>query len=105
MKGGESETELVISSTAQGPAKNTIKIDMLLLTDSHKIIEAAKTKFYLDCWQSDTVTRYVSEGTVMQLYRPTRHYETVCHCLLGYVSVIFMIYCGITLLKFSSLSY
>ena len=24
---GENETELVVSSTAQGPAKNTIKID------------------------------------------------------------------------------
>ena len=32
-KGGESETELVVSSTAQGPAKNAIKIDVLL-TDS-----------------------------------------------------------------------
>ena len=29
----ESETELVVSSTAQGPAKNAIKIDVLL-TDS-----------------------------------------------------------------------
>ena len=41
----------------------------------------------------------------MQLYRPTRHYETVCYCLLGYVSVVFLIYCAIALLKFSSLSY
>ena len=32
-KGGESETELVVSSTMQGPAKNAIKIDVLL-TDS-----------------------------------------------------------------------
>ena len=32
-KGGESETELVVSSTAQGLAKNAIKIDVLL-TDS-----------------------------------------------------------------------
>ena len=32
-EGGESETELVISSTAQGPAKNTIdndRVDVLL---------------------------------------------------------------------------
>ena len=29
-KGGESETELVVSSTAQGPPKNAIKIDVLV---------------------------------------------------------------------------
>ena len=28
-----SETELIVSSTVQGPAKNTIKIDMLLTDD------------------------------------------------------------------------
>ena len=36
-KGGESETELVISSIAQGPAKNTIdkdRVDVLLTDDS-----------------------------------------------------------------------
>ena len=36
-KGGESEAELVISSTAQGPAKNTIdkgRVDVLLTDDS-----------------------------------------------------------------------
>ena len=33
LQGGESETELIVSSTAQAPPKNTIKIDVLL-TDS-----------------------------------------------------------------------
>ena len=36
-KGGESETELVISSAAQGPSKNTIdkdRVDVLLTDDS-----------------------------------------------------------------------
>ena len=35
----------------------------------------------------------------MQLYRPTRHYETVCHCLLGYVLMVFMINCAIAFIK------
>ena len=47
-KGGESETELVISSTAQGPAKNTIdkdRVDVLLTDDSRLVTEAIKN-FY-----------------------------------------------------------
>ena len=84
-KGGESETELVVSSTTQGLAKNAIKIDVLL-TDSDNTERQLKLKFLL------TVGRHYVEGTIMQLYRPTRHYETVCHCLLGYVSVVFIIY-------------
>ena len=40
------------------------------------------------------------ELAIMQLYRPTQHYETVSHCMLGYVSVVFMIYCAMALLNF-----
>ena len=36
----------------------------------------------------------------MQLYSPTRHYETACRLLLGYVSVVFMICCAMALLSF-----
>ena len=42
------------------------------------------------------------EGTS---YRPTYHYETICHCMLGYVSVVCMIYCALALLNVSSRSY
>ena len=41
----ESETELV-SPTAQGPAKNAIKIDVLL-TDSDN---RGSQKIFIDCW-------------------------------------------------------
>ena len=39
-----------------------------------------------------TVGRYYVEGTIMQLHRPTRHYETVIVYLDRPVSVVFMIY-------------
>ena len=54
-KGGESETELVVSSTAQGPAKNAIKIDVLL-TDSDN---SGRLKLYFLL----TVGRHYVEGT------------------------------------------
>ena len=53
--GGESETELVVSSTTQRPAKNTIKIDVLL-TDSDN---SGRLKLYFLL----TVGRHYVEGT------------------------------------------
>ena len=42
--------------------------------------------------------------TVVDLQAYTTLYETVCHCLLGSVSVVFKIYRAMALLKFSSRS-
>ena len=44
-KGGESETELVVSSTAQGPAKNAIKIDVLLIPADSDSTVRGRLKF------------------------------------------------------------
>ena len=58
----ESETELAVSSTVQGPAKNAIKIDVLL-TDS----DNRENLNFLLTVGTDTMT--LCEGTIMQLYR------------------------------------
>ena len=42
--------------------------------------------------------------TAVDLQAYTTLYETVCHCLLGSVSVVFKIYRAMALLKFSSCS-
>ena len=42
--------------------------------------------------------------TAVDLQAYTTLYETVCHCLLGSVSVVFKIYRAMALLKFSSRS-
>ena len=102
-EGGESETELVISSTAQGPAKNTIDKDRVdvLLNDDCMITEAIKI-FLL------TVGTERWRGLSCSC-RPTGLHGTmrlsVIICLLGSVSVVFKIYCAMALLKFSSRGY
>ena len=101
-KGGESETELVVSSTAQGPAKNTIDKDRVDVLLNHSDESA---------WWQRQLKVLLTVGTegwrgLSRSCRPTGLHRTmrlsVIICLLGSVSVVFKIYRAMALLKFSS---
>ena len=101
-EGGESETELVVSSTAQGPAKNTIDKDRVdvLLNDDCMITEAIKIFLTVgtEGWRGLSCSCRLTG-----LHGITR--LSVIICLLGSVSVVFKIYCAMALLKFLSRGY